>query len=124
MNQYKTYSVSHVDISLAFQKAHFYMTEGSSYPGSKKKVYTIYAALNMATGHNLAVLWACRNIVREALEGKSCSQWLIENGVPEEEVRGKKGFYGIRIWKQLWLKKLADEFALKPCLNYNFQYPF
>lgn len=124
MSQYKIHSVSSDALANAFQRAHHFLTVGATESGVKKKLYTIHTALNMAVGHNLPVLYACRHIIRESLENKSCSQWLIDNGVPEEEVRGKKGFYGIRIWKQLWLQKLADSWNTSEVNLFTFKYPF
>lgn len=92
-----------------------------------RKLYTLEGAMRISTGHNLRVLYGTREIFRMRLGGLTVTDWLIANGVPEFGVRGLAGFKNVRVWKQLWLEKLADEFYTKSLKHDGplfFDYPF
>ena len=74
------------------------------------RFYTIGAALRYSVGNDKRVLNCALGLLAKRLEYKSAAQWLINNGVPKEEVSGLKGIKALRIWKSLWLEKLIEEF--------------
>ena len=117
-----SYTVKPSELANAFDRAALFMA------GNKpRKMYTMEAALRYAVGHDLRVLYACRNVIRKSLDNKTTNDWLIANGVPEPEVRGMAGFRNVRAWKLLWMKKIADHFARASARSdkpYTFTYPF
>lgn len=117
-----SYTVKPSELANAFDRAAIVMAR--VHP---KSTFTIEASLRYATGHDLRVLYACRNVIRKSLGGKTTTEWLIANGVPEPEVRGMTGFRNMRSWKLLWMQKLADQFARASARSdkpYPFTYPF
>lgn len=120
MPQYKVLSS---ELGNAFDRAAIYMNQ--NHP---KRHYTIESALRHSVGHDLRILFACRNVIRKSLEGKTVTDWLIANGVPEPEVRGLKGFKRVTAWKHEWMKRLANQFWRDSLINEDelleFTYPF
>lgn len=118
------YETTGNELSVAFAAAAYHLGN----PPKKKqsgigKIYTIGEAIRFSSGHDVRIVRSCFALVSERLENKSASQWLIENGVPASEVKGLKGMANVRIWKSLWLEKLAAEFKGDETV-YTFTYPF
>lgn len=118
------YQATGVELAMAFEAAFHHLNS----PPIKKqtgmpKAFTIGDALRFSVGHDLRVVRCALSLISDRLEGKTASQWLIERGVPKEEVTGLKGMKGVRVWKAMWLKKLAEEFQGDSTV-YKFTYPF
>lgn len=118
------YQVTGDELSKAYASAAYHLNNP---PKTKQagvgKIYTISEALRFSYGHDLRVVRSAIALVSERLENKPASQWLIENGVPATEVKGLTGMANVRIWKGIWLEKLADEFRGDMTV-YKFNYPF
>lgn len=121
------YKATGQELSEAFARAKTYFdSKKPTDRGSKAQgynVYTIWAAMRFATGHNKRVLHCALGLLSQRLEGKSATQWLIDNGVPKSEVSGLAGMKAMRVWKSLWLEKLAEEFK-NDTSEYEYDYPF
>lgn len=118
------YQVTGDELSKAFASAAYHLNN----PPKKKqmgigKVYTIGEALRFSYGHDLRIVRSALALVAERLDHKPASQWLIEHGVPSPEVKGLNGMTNVRIWKGIWLEKLAAEFKGDKTV-YKFNYPF
>lgn len=118
------YQVTGDELSVAFAAAAHHLDN----PPKKKqvgigKIYTIGEALRFSYGHDLRVVRSALALVAERLDHKPASQWLIEHGVPYSEVKGMTGMANVRIWKGIWLEKLAAEYKGDQTV-YKFTYPF
>lgn len=121
------YKATGQELSDAFARALAYFEKelpkdrGSKAQGFQH--YTIGSAMRYGIGHNKRVLCCALGLLSYRLDNKAPSQWLIENGVPKEEVTGLKGMKGIRVWKKLWLEKLVEEFK-DDTKEHEYEYPF
>ena len=117
------YKVLASELANAFDRAATYMAV--KHP---RRFYTIEAALRHSVGHDLRVLYACRNVIRKSLGGLTVTKWLIANGVPEPDVRGLKGFKNVTAWKGEWLWRIGEEFFIEAQADedpsFEFTYPF
>ena len=118
-----TYQCSGKALTNAFDRVHHFLVHGTV-RSENKKLYTLSGAINYSVGHSKPVMLIARNLVKQRLEGKGATQWLIDNGVPETELRGLRGFRNLRVWKALWVAKLAEEFSNRQDEIFTLEYPF
>lgn len=106
------YTATGKELAEAFKAAKYYFDqpEKIKVAGSKRNFYTIGAAMRFAIGHNRRVLYCAIGLMMQRLEYLPASEWLIKNGVPEQEVKGVTGMKNVKVWKSLWLEKLYEEF--------------
>lgn len=121
------YTAKGYELANAFERAKEYFDQPKPKDaGSKRQgfqFYTLGAALRYSVGHDKRVLCCALGLLAKRLEYKSAAQWLIDNGIPKEEVSGLKGMRALRVWKSLWLGKLIEEFA-DDNHDHTHTYPF
>ena len=121
------YTAKGHELANAFERAKEYFDRPRPKDaGSKKQgfqFYTLGAALRFAVGYDKRVLCCTLGLLAKRMEYKSAARWLIDNGIPKEEVSGLKGMKALRTWKSLWLEKLIEEFVNDDA-EHTYEYPF
>lgn len=115
------YTATGVELANAFARAKFFLDKPPQ-KGKGHDFYSINGALRFAVGHDLRVLRCASAFLDTRLEGKTVTNWLLDNGVPEAELRGLVGMRGIRVWKSLWLEKLIIELC-EDETKHTYTYP-